>query len=147
MNFTALTRSALVAAGVLDFAEAVDLVRFRGEVMRDAVPDGQGGMAAVIGLDDAALIEACREAAGDQVAEAVNFNAPGQVVISGTAAAGGIALINSVGNLGGFVGPYVVGLIKDRTHSNVPALLFLGSALLGMGLLALMIRPVKAREK
>jgi len=75
--------SALVAAGVLDFAEAVDLVRFRGEVMRDAVPDGQGGMAAVIGLDDAALIEACREAAGDQVAEAVNFNAPGQVVIAG----------------------------------------------------------------
>ena len=79
--------SALVAAGVLDFAEAVDLVRFRGEVMRDAVPDGQGGMAAIIGLDDAALIEACREAAGEQVAEAVNFNAPGQVVIAGHAEA------------------------------------------------------------
>lgn len=79
--------TALVAAGVLDFSEAVELVRFRGEVMRDAVPDGQGGMAAIIGLDDAALIEACREAAGDQVAEAVNFNAPGQVVIAGHAEA------------------------------------------------------------
>lgn len=75
--------TALVAAGVLDFSEAVDLVRFRGEIMRDAVPDGQGGMAAIIGLDDATLIDACREAAGDQVAEAVNFNAPGQVVIAG----------------------------------------------------------------
>ena len=61
--------------------------------------------------------------------------------LSGSAAAGGIALINSVGNLGGFVGPYVVGLIKDRTHSNVSALLFLGAALLGMGLLVLTIRP------
>ena len=79
--------TALVAAGVLDFSEALELVRFRGEVMRDAVPDGQGGMAAIIGLDDAALIEACREAAGDQVAEAVNFNAPGQVVIAGHAEA------------------------------------------------------------
>lgn len=79
--------TALVAAGVLDFPEAVDLVRFRGEVMRDAVPDGQGGMAAIIGLDDTALIEACREAAGEQVAEAVNFNAPGQVVIAGHAEA------------------------------------------------------------
>lgn len=79
--------SALVAADVLDFAETVDLVRFRGEVMRDAVPDGQGGMAAIIGLDDASLIEACREAAGTQVAEAVNFNAPGQVVIAGHAEA------------------------------------------------------------
>lgn len=79
--------TALVAAGVLEFSEAVDLVRFRGEVMRDAVPDGQGGMAAIIGLNDATLIDACREAAGDQVAEAVNFNAPGQVVIAGHAEA------------------------------------------------------------
>lgn len=75
--------TALVAAGVLDFSEAVDLVRFRGEIMRDAVPEGQGGMAAIIGLDDATLVDACREAAGDQVVEAVNFNAPGQVVIAG----------------------------------------------------------------
>jgi ACS family tartrate transporter-like MFS transporter len=65
--------------------------------------------------------------------------------LTGTAAAGGIALINSVGNLGGFFGPYLVGMIKDRTHSNLAALLFLGSALLGMGLLALSIRPVRVR--
>jgi ACS family tartrate transporter-like MFS transporter len=67
--------------------------------------------------------------------------------LSGTAAAGGIALINSVGNLGGFVGPYVVGLIKDRTQSNLTALLFLGAALLGMGLLVLTIRVREEREK
>jgi ACS family tartrate transporter-like MFS transporter len=66
--------------------------------------------------------------------------------LSGPAAAGGIAWINSVGNLGGFFGPYLVGVIKDRTQSNLVALLFLGAALLGMGLLALMIRPVKARR-
>ena len=67
--------------------------------------------------------------------------------LSGTAAAGGIALINSVGNLGGFVGPYVVGVIKDRTQSDRIQLLFLGAALLGMGLLALTIRPVKPRKE
>jgi len=64
--------------------------------------------------------------------------------LSGTAAAGGIALINSVGNLGGFVGPFVVGLIKDRTGSNFAALLVLGGALLGMGLFALAV-PVKTQ--
>ena len=68
------------------------------------------------------------------------FWALGTAFMSGTAAAGGIALINSVGNLGGFVGPTLVGIIKDRTGSNVIALLFLGCALLGMGLLALTIR-------
>jgi MFS family permease len=67
--------------------------------------------------------------------------------LTGPAAAGGIALINSVGNLGGFVGPYVVGVIKDRTHSNFAAMLFLGASLLGMGVLALTIRPVKARQE
>ncbi|HSA00169.1 MAG TPA: MFS transporter, partial [Candidatus Paceibacterota bacterium] len=63
----------------------------------------------------------------------------------GTAAAGGIALINSVGNLGGFVGPTLVGIIKDQTGSNVIALLSLGLALLAMGVLALTLRtgPVK----
>jgi ACS family tartrate transporter-like MFS transporter len=66
--------------------------------------------------------------------------------LSGTAAAGGIALINSVGNLGGFFGPYIVGMIKDRTHSNQAALLFLGSALLGMALLVLSLRPVRTRN-
>ena len=65
--------------------------------------------------------------------------------LAGPAAAGGIALINSVGNLGGFFGPYIVGVIKDRTHSNLAALLFLGAALLLMALCTLMIRPVKAR--
>jgi ACS family tartrate transporter-like MFS transporter len=64
--------------------------------------------------------------------------------LSGTAAAGGIALINSVGNLGGFFGPYLVGLIKDATGSNVAALLLLGGALLGMGLFALIL-PAPAR--
>jgi ACS family tartrate transporter-like MFS transporter len=59
--------------------------------------------------------------------------------LSGTAAAGGIALINSVGNLGGFFGPYLVGIIKDRTGSDVAALLLLGGALLGMGLSALAV--------
>jgi MFS transporter, ACS family, tartrate transporter len=70
------------------------------------------------------------------------FWALGTAFLSGTAAAGGIALINSVGNLGGFVGPSLVGVIKDRTGSNVAALLLLGGALLGMGLLALTIRSV-----
>ena len=64
--------------------------------------------------------------------------------LSGTAAAGGIALINSVGNLGGFFGPTLVGIIKDRTGSNVAALLLLGGALLGMGLFALLLpNPVR----
>jgi ACS family tartrate transporter-like MFS transporter len=67
--------------------------------------------------------------------------------LTGSAAAGGIALINSVGNLGGFFGPYVVGIIKDRTHSNVIALLFLGAALFCMALLALTVRPVIAGKK
>jgi ACS family tartrate transporter-like MFS transporter len=66
--------------------------------------------------------------------------------LSGTAAAGGIALINSVGNLGGFFGPYIVGEIKDRTGSNLIALLFLGAALLCMGLLALTIRTVPEKR-
>jgi nitrate/nitrite transporter NarK len=65
--------------------------------------------------------------------------------LSGTAAAGGIALINSVGNLGGFVGPYLVGKFKDRTGSDVAALMLLGGALLLMGLLVLLIRPPRKR--
>jgi ACS family tartrate transporter-like MFS transporter len=75
------------------------------------------------------------------------FWALGTAFLTGTAAAGGIALINSVGNLGGFFGPYIVGMIKDRTESNLIALLFLGAALLGMGLLALTIRPVTPRKQ
>ncbi len=79
--------SALVAAGALDFAAAIDLVRFRGRLMQEAVPEGSGAMAAVLGLDDAQVIDACREAAQGEVVEAVNFNAPGQVVIAGARAA------------------------------------------------------------
>jgi [acyl-carrier-protein] S-malonyltransferase len=75
--------SALVAAGALDFAAALDLVRFRGRAMQEAVPAGAGAMAAILGLEDAQVIEACREAAQGGVVEAVNFNAPGQVVIAG----------------------------------------------------------------
>jgi [acyl-carrier-protein] S-malonyltransferase len=75
--------TALVAAGALSFAEAVDLVRYRGEVMRDAVPAGEGAMAAVLGLSDEQTIEACAQAAEGEVVEAVNFNAPSQVVIAG----------------------------------------------------------------
>lgn len=75
--------SALVAAGALDFAAAVDLVRFRGRAMQEAVPAGTGAMAAILGLEDAQVIEACREAAQGGVVEAVNFNAPGQVVVAG----------------------------------------------------------------
>lgn len=76
--------SALVAADALDFGAAVALVSFRGRAMQEAVPAGGGAMAAILGLDDAQVIEACREAAQGGVVEAVNFNAPGQVVIAGS---------------------------------------------------------------
>ena len=75
--------TALVAAGALDFADAVDLVRHRGELMQQAVPAGLGGMAAVLGLDDAAVVSACAEAGGSETVQAVNFNSPGQIVIAG----------------------------------------------------------------
>jgi [acyl-carrier-protein] S-malonyltransferase len=79
--------TALVAAGSLNFKDAVDLVRYRGELMQAAVPPGEGAMAAIIGLEDADVTAACDEAAQGEVVEAVNFNAPGQVVIAGSAAA------------------------------------------------------------
>jgi [acyl-carrier-protein] S-malonyltransferase len=75
--------SALVAAGSLTFADAVPLVRFRAQVMQDAVPAGVGAMAAIMGGDDDAVAAACAEAAQGQVVEPVNFNAPGQIVIAG----------------------------------------------------------------
>jgi [acyl-carrier-protein] S-malonyltransferase len=78
--------SALVAAGALDFAAAIGLVQFRGRAMQEAVPAGAGAMAAILGLDDAQVIAACREAAQGGVVEAVNFNSPGQVVIAGARA-------------------------------------------------------------
>jgi [acyl-carrier-protein] S-malonyltransferase len=77
----------LVAAGTLGFEDAVDLVRVRGELMRDAMPGGEGGMAAVLGLEDADMEAVCAAAAQGEVVEAVNFNAPGQVVIAGHRAA------------------------------------------------------------
>lgn len=79
--------TALVCSDALDFRTAVDLVRFRGQAMQRAVPLGTGAMAAMLGLDDAEVEAACREAAGGEVVEAVNFNAPGQVVIAGHATA------------------------------------------------------------
>lgn len=79
--------SALVAAESLDFVEAVKLVQLRGELMQDAVPAGEGRMAAILGLEDADVVAACEEAANGDVVAAVNFNAPGQVVIAGAAAA------------------------------------------------------------
>ena len=79
--------SALVAAGALAFADAVPLVRFRAQAMQEAVPVGQGGMAAILGLSDDEVRAACVEAAQGQVVEPVNFNAPAQVVIAGHKAA------------------------------------------------------------
>jgi [acyl-carrier-protein] S-malonyltransferase len=79
--------TALVCADSLDFRTAIDLVRFRGRAMQEAVPMGQGAMAAVLGLEDSDVEAACREAARNEVVEAVNFNAPGQVVIAGHATA------------------------------------------------------------
>lgn len=79
--------SALTAAGVFDLADAVKLVRFRAKVMQEAVPVGQGGMAAIIGLSDEAVAKVCSDAAAHGVVEPVNFNSPGQVVIAGEKAA------------------------------------------------------------
>ncbi len=79
--------SALVAAGVLQFADAVMLVQKRGQFMQTAVPIGEGGMAAVLGLDDEQVREVCIAASQGEVVQAVNYNAPGQVVIAGNNAA------------------------------------------------------------
>ena len=79
--------TALVCAESIEFRAAVGLVRYRGEVMQEAVPAGTGAMAAILGLDDAEVEAACREAAGDGVVEPANFNSPGQVVIAGETAA------------------------------------------------------------
>lgn len=79
--------TALVVAGALKFEDALPLVRFRAQVMQEAVPQGAGAMAAILGLDDDVVREACAAAAQGDVVEAVNFNAPAQVVIAGHAAA------------------------------------------------------------
>ena len=75
--------AALTVAGSIAFADALPLVRFRAQAMQDAVPQGVGAMAAIMGLDDEGVVAACAEAAQMQSVEAVNFNAPGQVVIAG----------------------------------------------------------------
>lgn len=75
--------SALTAAGAFQLSDAVSIVRTRANAMQDAVPVGQGAMAAVLGLDDDTVIQVCRQAAQSQVVEPVNFNAPAQVVIAG----------------------------------------------------------------
>ena len=84
--------SALVAAGVLAFGDAVKLVQLRGKFMQEAVPAGVGAMAAILGLGDEEIQLACTESAKGEVVSAVNFNSPGQVVIAGEAAAVGRAI-------------------------------------------------------
>ena len=79
--------SALVAAGALHFTDALPLVRFRAKAMQEAVAEGEGAMAAILGLDDEVMRAVCAEAAQNDVLEAVNFNSPGQVVIAGHKAA------------------------------------------------------------
>lgn len=79
--------TALVASGALKFSDALPLVRYRAECMQLAVPEGVGGIAAILGLDDEVVREVCKEAAQNEVLEAVNYNSPGQVVIAGNRAA------------------------------------------------------------
>ncbi|MCL4128751.1 UNVERIFIED_CONTAM: hypothetical protein GTU68_063827 [Idotea baltica] len=75
--------SAMVASGALDYADGLKLVNQRAQLMSAAVPEGEGGMAALIGMDDEDVIALCADCTGDRIVEAVNFNAPGQVAISG----------------------------------------------------------------
>ncbi len=91
--------TALVASGALKFADALPLVRYRAECMQQAVPEGVGGIAAILGLEDEVVREVCKEAAQSEVLEAVNYNSPGQVVIAGNRAAveRGMALAKAKG--------------------------------------------------
>jgi [acyl-carrier-protein] S-malonyltransferase len=91
--------TALVAAGVLSFRDALPLVRFRAQAMQEAVPVGAGAMAAILGLDDETVRSVCIEASQGEIVEAVNFNAPSQVVIAGHKAAveRGAALATAAG--------------------------------------------------
>jgi [acyl-carrier-protein] S-malonyltransferase len=79
--------SAHVAAGTLSFGDALGIVRRRGRYMQEAVPVGEGAMAAILGLDESKVDQACREAADGEIVAPANLNAPGQIVIAGTAAA------------------------------------------------------------
>jgi len=75
--------AAMVAAGMLSFKDGLELVQRRAELMATAVAEGEGGMAALLGMDDQAVVDLCASITGDRISEAVNFNAPGQVAISG----------------------------------------------------------------
>ena len=79
--------TALVCAGAIEFKDAIKLVAERGRLMQQAVPAGEGGMAAILGLEDDAVRQACADAAEGDVLEAVNYNSPGQVVVAGSKAA------------------------------------------------------------
>jgi len=91
--------TALVCAGAIPFAAAIDLVEQRGRFMQQAVPAGEGAMAAILGLDDAQVIKCCEEAAESDIISAVNFNSPGQVVVAGTA--GAVDRITSIAKAAG----------------------------------------------
>lgn len=79
--------SALVCSDTVDFSDGLRIVQARGQYMQKAVPVGEGAMAAIIGLNDQVIIEACKNSSAKGVVDAVNFNAPGQVVIAGSSAA------------------------------------------------------------
>ena len=79
--------SALVAAEVISFEDAISLVRYRGQFMQQAVPEGQGAVAAILGLANTEVNRLCEEISGDEYVAGVNFNAPGQVVVAGHASA------------------------------------------------------------
>ncbi|BCT91210.1 malonyl CoA-acyl carrier protein transacylase [Lysobacter helvus] len=79
--------AALVAAGALSLHDGAKLVRLRGQLMQDAAPAGTGAMAAVLGAEDALVLDVCKEASGDEIVVPANFNSPGQIVIGGHAAA------------------------------------------------------------
>ncbi len=79
--------SALVAAGAISYADAIPLVKFRAQAMQNAVPDGVGAMAAILGLEDDVVRNICDESAKGEVVSAVNLNSPGQIVIAGNRAA------------------------------------------------------------
>jgi [acyl-carrier-protein] S-malonyltransferase len=127
--------AALVAAGALPFAEAVQLVRFRAQAMQEAVPAGVGAMAAVIGGTDDGVMAACAEAAQGEVCEAVNFNAPGQLVIAGhkTAVERAIGLVRGHGAKRGILLP-----VSAPFHSSLlkPAAERLAARLAGVELQA-----------
>ena len=84
--------SALVAAGVLNFQDAVALVHKRGSYMQEAVPVGEGGMAAIIGVDRDKIVEVCQQVSAESPVQAVNFNCPGQIVIAGATKGVGLAV-------------------------------------------------------